>query len=179
MSAIISRYARAFADVVQEKDLDREGTEQALTLIAELLASSVDLRIIWQNPSVPGSQKRKVLDWIVGRAGASQMVRNFIAVLIDHHRISALAGIMRQLEIELNQRMGFTEAEVATAHALNDSEKRTLVARLEKLTGRRILARYETDASLLGGAVVKAGSTVYDGSLRRQLRKLREQLSNP
>lgn len=178
MSAITNRYACAFADVVLGKHLDRHQTAQELALIAQLMGSSRVLRTIWQNPSVEGVQKRKVLDWIVARAGASQMVRNFIAVLIDRHRISALREVIREVELELNKRAGLTEAEVTSARPLSDLAKRALEDRMEELTGKRVLAHYATDASLLGGAVVKAGSTVYDGSLRRQFEELKEQLSS-
>lgn len=177
MSAVIRRYARAFADVMQDKQLDRQTTGRELAAFAEMIESSHDLRTIWRNPSVPGAQKRKVLDRLVAILGASWMVRNFIAVLIDRHRISALPEILRELKRELNRRMGLTEAEVTTARPLNDVEKRALVTRMEKLTGKRVLAHYGIETSLLGGAVIKAGSTVYDGSLRGQLERLKEAIS--
>ena len=178
MSAITNRYARAFADVVIEKHLDRQKTAEDLTLFADLIQSSHELRIIWQNPSVPGVQKRKVLDWIVARAGASPMVRNFIAVLIDRHRISALHEVMHQVELELNERMGLIKAEVTTARPLSNVQKRALEVRMDKLTGKQVLARYAIDLSLLGGAVVKTGSTVYDGSLRGQLKRMKQAISS-
>jgi len=115
VAAVISRCARVFAGVMLQKHLDRQTTERELALFAEVIEASHDLRTIWRNPSVPGVQKRKVLDWIVVRGGMSRMVRNLIAVLIDRHRISALREVMRQLEIGLNQRMGITQAEVTTA----------------------------------------------------------------
>jgi F-type H+-transporting ATPase subunit delta len=175
----ITRYACAFADVMRERNLDRTRTAEELAVFARLLERSRDLHAIWQNPSVEGNQKREVLDWIAAKAGASQMVRNFIAVLIDRHRISQLPEVIHQLELELNKRMGLTEAEVTTARPLSDVERRALEARMEVLTGKRVLARYATDASLLGGVVVRSGSTVYDGSLRRQLENLKEQLVSP
>lgn len=176
MSENTSRYARAFADVVFEKHLDRQKTAQELGLFADLTQRSRELRSIWRNPSVANVQKRKVLDWIVARAGTSRMVRNFIAVLIDRHRISRLSEVIRELDLELNKRMGLTEAEITTARPLNDSEKRALEARVEELTGMKVLPQYTTDTSLLGGAVVKAGSSVYDGSLRRRFENLKERL---
>ena len=174
--SVITRYASAFAGVMREKQLDRSRTAEELAVFAGLIKSSRELRTIWQNPSVEGTQKREVLDWIVARTGASQMVRNFIAVLIDRHRIAQLPEVIHQLELELNKRMGLLEAEVTTARPLSDPEKHALEARMEKLTGKPVVAHYSTDASVLGGAVVKSGSTVYDGSLRRQLENLKEQL---
>ena len=122
-------------------------------------------------------EKRAVLDAIVARTGASRMVRNFIAVLIDHRRIALLPAIVRQVEVEFNERMGLAMAEVTTARPLADQQRRVLESRVGAVTGKTIRARYATDDSLLGGAVVKVGSTVYDGSIRGQLERLKEQLT--
>ena len=67
------------------------------------------------------------------RQGISLTVRNFVAVLIDHRRISFLGPIVKQFELELNQRMGFTEAEITSARELNQADRRTLEARMEKI----------------------------------------------
>jgi F-type H+-transporting ATPase subunit delta len=72
--------------------------------------------------------------------------------------------------------MGIAEAEVTSARALNEGERRELTAALEKRTGKKIQARFREDGSLLGGAVVRVGSTVYDGSVRERLSRLRDQL---
>jgi F-type H+-transporting ATPase subunit delta len=178
VSAITNRYARVFANIVLEKRLDRPKTAQDLALFAQLIQHSHELRSVWQNPSVEAAQKRKVLDRIVARVDASKMVRNLIAVLIDRGRIAALAEIAHAVEWELNRRMGLIQAEVTTAHPLSKLDKSALESRVREVTGKQVLAQYTTNASLLAGAVVKVDSTVYDGSLRRRLEKLRQQLSN-
>jgi F-type H+-transporting ATPase subunit delta len=178
MAVVTSRYARAFADVVLEHRLDPRKTEEELRSIADLLASSPELRTIWENPSVTAQQKHAVLDAIVGRIGASRMVRNFLALLIDNRRIAALPEILRQFSLELNERLGLTEAEVTSARQLAPEEQRALEAQVARITGRKVRARYSTDPAVLGGAVVKVGSTVYDGSIRGQLQRLKEALSN-
>ena len=178
MSAITNRYARVFVDVVLEKQLDRAKTLEDLSLIAQLVENSKDLRRVWRNPSVEGTAKRKVLDRIVARIDGSKMLRNFIAVLIDKRRISVLSEITRAVEMELDRRVGLNEVEVTSARPLVELEKQALEDRMSELTGRQILAHYKTNPSLLGGAVVKVGSTVYDGSIIRELAKLRQQISN-
>ena len=112
------------------------------------------------------------------RIDASRMVRNLIAVLIDRGRIAALAEIAQAVELELNRRSGLVQAEVTTAHPLSKHDKSALESRVHEVTGKQVLARYTTNALLLAGAVVKVDSTVYDGSLRRRLEKLRQQLTN-
>jgi F-type H+-transporting ATPase subunit delta len=142
------------------------------------VAESKDLRAVWEAPSITAEQKRAVLDSIVARDGISQTVRNFVAVLIDHGRINFLGPIVKQFERELNQRLGFTEAEITSAHDLDQTDRRTLEAQMEKLTGKKVRARYSRDASILGGAVVKIGSTIYDGSVAGQLERIKEAISS-
>jgi F-type H+-transporting ATPase subunit delta len=178
MAAVTSRYARAFADVVFERKLDPRKTEEELRSIADLMASSPELRTVWETPSVTAQQKRAVLDAIVGRIEASRMVRNFLALLIDNRRIAALPEILRQFSLELNERLGLTEAAVTTARQLAPEEQQALEAQVARITGRKVRARYSTDPTVLGGAVVKVGSTVYDGSIRGQLQRLKEALSS-
>jgi len=134
------------------------------------------LRRVLENPSIPGDRKRAVLDAIAMRLGSTRQVRNFIAVLIDHRRLPLFSEILKQLEQELDGRQGFAEAQVSTARQLSDPEKQMLEAEIAKLTGKKVRARYEQDASLLGGAVVQVGSTIYDGSVKGQLENIREQL---
>jgi F-type H+-transporting ATPase subunit delta len=105
-------------------------------------------------------------------------VRNLIAVLIDHRRMAYLERIIQQLEKELDARMGFAEAQITSARDLGDSEKRALEGQVEKLTGKKVRARFGLDASLLGGAVVRVGSTIYDGSVKGQLEKIKEAISS-
>jgi F-type H+-transporting ATPase subunit delta len=87
-----------------------------------------------------------------------------------------LHEILQVFGTELNKRLGIAEAEVTTARALSDAEKKELLSVLQRRTGKKIEARFAEDANLLGGAVVRVGSTVYDGSVREQLNRLREQL---
>jgi F-type H+-transporting ATPase subunit delta len=178
MASVPSTYARAFADVVLEKHLDSSKALQELHSIEQLLAGSKELREVWEAPSIPADQKRRLLDAIAEREGISRPVRNFIAVLIDHKRIQVLQAIVRQLERELNQRLGFAEAEIISARELRDTERQELEAQVGKVTGKKVRARYSKDGALLGGAVIKVGSTIYDGSVKGQLQKIREQLAS-
>src|SRR5713101_8094750 len=157
MAAITSRYARAFADVVMERKLDANKALGALQSLLGLVQSNEDLRKTWDNPSISSVQKRGVLDGLVARLGASREVRNFLAVVIDHRRTSDLERIVQQVEQELNDRLGFAEAEITSARRLGDGEKQTLEHQIQRMTGKSLRARYAEDASLLGGAVVRVG----------------------
>jgi F-type H+-transporting ATPase subunit delta len=178
VASVASTYARAFADVVLSAHLDANRAMGGLRRIAGLLAESTDLRRVWENPAVPAEQKRRLLDAIVEREGIERHVRNLIAVLIDHRRVQFLDRITGQLVKELDARLGFAEADVTSARELGDAEKRLLEAQVEKLTGKKVRAHFGLDASLLGGAIVRVGSTIYDGSVKGQLEKIREAISS-
>jgi F-type H+-transporting ATPase subunit delta len=178
MASVVGTYARAFADVVMKvsNQLDPARALQELHNVDALLEESDQLRRVLENPSIPGDRKRAVLDAITARLGTTRQVRNFVAVLTDNRRLPLFGEILKQVEQELNDRQGFAEAQVSTARQLGDPEKQMLEAEIARLTGKKVRARYEQDASLLGGAVVQVGSTIYDGSVKGQLEKIREQL---
>ena len=178
MASVTSTYARAFADAVLSGHHDSDKTLRETQALAELVTESKELREVWETPSITAEQKRAVLDAIVARQGISQTVRNFVAVLIDHRRINFLGPIVKQFEQELNQRLGFAEAEITSARELNPADRHTLEAQMEKLTGKKVRARYSRDESILGGAIVKIGSTIYDGSVNGQLERIKQAISS-
>jgi F-type H+-transporting ATPase subunit delta len=177
MASVTSIYSRAFADVVSDSRLDAGKTLEELRSLSLLLEANPDLRRVWENPAIAAEQKRGVLDAIAEREGLSKPVRNFVAVLIDHRRVHFFDAIVEQLGHELDRRMGFAEAQITSARDLSDPEKRALEAQVEKLTGKKVRARYARDAAILGGAVVRVGSTIYDGSVLGQLERIREQIA--
>jgi F-type H+-transporting ATPase subunit delta len=178
MATVTSTYARAFADVVFSQRLDPANILREAEALVALVAESKDLRQVWETPSITAEQKRSVLDAIAGHEQFSRPVRNFMAVLIDHRRVEFLGPIVKQFELELHQRMGFTEAGITSARELSPEEKRSLESDLAKLTGKRVRARYLTDQAILGGAIVRIGSTIYDGSVRGKLERIQVALSS-
>jgi F-type H+-transporting ATPase subunit delta len=178
MAAIASRYARALVEVVLEQKIDPDAAVQQLNNLVEAVRESAQLRKVWESPAVPAQQKRNLLDAIVGQTGAARPIRNFMAVLIDHQRIPMLERIARQFVLELDAQLGFAEAQVSSARPLSDEEKSRLEQQVSRMTGKKVRVHYGADAGLLGGVKVLVGSTIYDGSVRGQLQKLKEQLSN-
>src|ERR1700680_2585690 len=164
MASVASTYARAFADVLLGAHLDTNRAIAELRAIAGVVTESQEVRRVWENPAIPADQKRRVLDAIVARDGILKQVRNLVAVLIDHGGMHFLEPVIRQLEKELDARLGFAEADITSARELGDAEKREFETQVQKLTGMKVRAHYMQDASLLGGAVVRVGSTIYDGS---------------
>jgi F-type H+-transporting ATPase subunit delta len=149
-----------------------------LQTITATSQSNPELRKVWESPAIPADQKRRLLDAIVTRESISRPVRNFIAVLIDHRRVALIDDVLKDFEKELNSRLGFAEAQITSARDLTPSERSALEAQVANLTGKKVRARYGRDESILGGAIVQVGSTIYDGSIKGQLERIREQLSN-
>jgi len=175
MAAIDSRYARALAAVVAEQKLDAAKVQTQLNDFSETLSGSAELREVLENPSIAETQKLKVIDAIAAKLGMSGAVRNFIAVITHHERLNELQTILTAYAALADEESGVADAEIVSAQPLNEASKKLLEDRVSKLTGgQRVRATYSEDASLLGGAVIRIGSTVYDGSVRAQLNQLRQ-----
>jgi F-type H+-transporting ATPase subunit delta len=178
MSVLSLRYAHAFASVASSSHLDAAAAQQQLADFSATLAGSCELREVLMNPSITTDQKLKVLDAIAGRIGMFPQVRNFLAVIMDHQRLSELDEILAEYHAVADEQSNMTEAEITSARPLNDQDRAELEAQVEKLAGGRVRTTYRQDATLLGGAVVRIGSTVYDGSIRAQLQQLKQKLVN-
>ncbi|HTU34769.1 MAG TPA: ATP synthase F1 subunit delta [Candidatus Acidoferrum sp.] len=178
MASVAGSYSRAFADIVIEQRLDADRCIAELRAIAGLLRQSVALRRVWENPAVPEDQKHKLLDVIAKRDEISKLVRNLVAVVISHRRTQFLDAITNQLERELDLRRGFADAQISSARALNEAERQEFEKQVAKLTGKKVRARYSENAALLGGAVVRIGSTIYDGSVKGQLERIKQAISS-
>jgi F-type H+-transporting ATPase subunit delta len=173
--ALSSRYAAALADVaLEQKSEDR--VKRDLAAFTDAYGSSADLRNSLESPAVGREAKLQVVQKIAARMDLTPAVRNFLCVLVDNRRTEILGEIQQAFHVELNARQRIVEAEVTSAQVLSADERKQLIAMLEKRTGKTIEARFHEDQSLVGGAVVRVGSTVYDGSVRAQLTRLREQL---
>jgi F-type H+-transporting ATPase subunit delta len=178
-AAVASRYAEALADVVTAAG----PAVRAQDALAELrafegtLRSSPDLYTALTSPAIPGSRKKAVVGRIADDLQVSRITRNFLFVLIDHRRVPALTEIIQTFEAVLDERLGFVRAEVASPRELNNEQRASLNATLERLTGKRIRMRFTIDESLIGGVVARIGSTVYDGSVRGQLQSLERRLA--
>jgi F-type H+-transporting ATPase subunit delta len=108
----------------------------------------------------------------------SAQVRNFLFVVIDHRRVHELKSIIEAFENLADQRLGFVRADVASATEMPEAQRKLLEIQLSRLAGKKTRLRYTTDPALVAGVVAKVGSTVYDGSVRGQLERLRVKLGS-
>lgn len=176
MSALTLRYAHAFASVAASNRLDANAAQQQLRDFSDTFSGSQELREVLMNPSILAGQKLKVLDAIAARIGMFPQVRNFVAVIMDHQRLSELDEILTEYHEIADEQSGMAEAEITSAHPLNDEDRAELEAQVSKVAGGQVRATYRQDSTLLGGAIVRIGSTVYDGSLRGQFQQLKQRL---
>jgi F-type H+-transporting ATPase subunit delta len=176
LRTVTGEYAGALADVALASGR-AETLRQEVRLFAELAAGSADLRNFLDSPAIPRAGKQEVLGKLAGRMGASSELRNFLFVLVDHDRTGLLPEIVREFETTLLERLGVAEASVTSARELSAPQKQKLAGTLESVTGKKIEARYAVDPTLVGGLVVRIGSTVYDGSVRAQLEKMAARLT--
>jgi len=177
ITAVSSRYAHALLDVVLESPVKPEDVSAQLASVEALLASSEDLRHALQTPAIPGSRKRAVLAKLAVPLKLSPLVRNFLFVITDHRRLAYLSQIREAFEDFVDEKMGFVRAGVTSAQKLDEKQSRALEAELERLTGKRVRAQYNVDPTLVGGAMARIGSTVYDGSVHGRLQAMRRKLT--
>jgi F-type H+-transporting ATPase subunit delta len=170
------QYANALADIA----LEQGAAEPARKQLADFCAAfteSVELRTFLASPAITHQAKHGVIEKLVARLGGTKIIRNFLFVVVDNQRANLLPNIVESFEQVLRQRQGVVEAAIVSAVALSEAQKTSLLRTLERLTGRKILPKYSLEPALLGGAVVRIGDTIYDGSLRNQLNLLRAQLA--
>jgi len=176
MAAFVSRYAKAFADVVASAKLDPAAIDGQLTDFLATWDGSAELREVFANPAIAVPQKVAILDKLNAKMGLQRELRNLIAVLINNDRIADVHAVVAGYRAEMQERQGIRHAEIVTARELTGQERDSLVAGVGKLAGSAIQATFKLDESILGGTVVRIGSTVYDGSVRGRLERLIEAL---
>jgi F-type H+-transporting ATPase subunit delta len=178
-SALETRYAKALADVVLKPGSSVSAVEAAAQIrsFEEAYASSPGLGLVLASPAVSGAKKRSVLAQMAGLLGLSKSIVNFLYVVSDHRRVGEIARIREAFETIVDERMGVVRVDVTSAQEMTPGQRQMLEGELNKLTGKQVRAEYAVNPELLGGAVARTGSTVYDGSVKGQLEALRHMLT--
>jgi len=179
-SAAASRYARALVDVVTDPKMrvKPEDAVAQLQAIEQLLSASAELRAAMITPAIQTSRKRAAMGKLMDEVGASRVIQNFIFVIIDHRRIGLMAEIREAFETLMDERMGFTRADITSAAPLDEKQAGALASELSRLAGKTARLRFSVDPAVLGGIVARIGSTLYDGSIRGQLQQMRRELTD-
>jgi F-type H+-transporting ATPase subunit delta len=175
LKALAERYAGALVDVALENK-QADLIKQELAAFATMVRESPELHAFLANPSIARAGKHAAIEQLVARMGASRTLRNYLFVIVDQRRAGMLIEIEQAFSALLDARQGIMQATVTSAEDLTAGERAELDAALAKLTGRKVQAQFQTNPELIGGAMVRIGSTIYDGSVRAQLDRLRARM---
>jgi len=173
--SLARRYAKAVLSL--EGDTSKIATE--LRTLAKAMADSAELVTALTNPAIRRGDRRKVIDALLQLIAAQPNTKNLVYLLLDGERLSSLPAISRELDAMLEARGGRITAVITSATPLDAAQLSQITVALEKLSGKKVAVTKREDPALLGGVVAKLGDTVYDGSLRTQLRSLRDELTKP
>jgi F-type H+-transporting ATPase subunit delta len=178
LSAVASRYAKAFVDVATgpRSKSDPAGILAQLRWVAQVIAGSHELRTVLLSPAVAPSRKRDIVQKLLG-ASLDKQSLNFLYVVIDHRRVADFPAIVDAFEVLLDDRLGFVRADVLSAKPLEAAQQAGLETEISRMSGKKAKLKFSTDPALIAGVVARIGSTVYDGSVRGQLDTLRLKLA--
>lgn len=175
--AAAKRYARALFDVaMKESDVQQAGRD--LGAFAQLVASHESLPKVLSNPAIPAAKKKAVVEQLLARDGSlSPVVAKLLLLLAERDRLVLLPEIAAAYELRLMDHAKVVRAEIVTAVGLPGDRVAALQQGLANATGRQVQLEGRVDPSIIGGAIARVGSTVYDGSVTRQLEMMRETLA--
>ena len=172
------RYARALFDVAHKEGADVQQVGRELSALAAVMSGHEMLARTLSNPAIPAPRKRAVMEQILTRAGAVSLpLTKLLLLLADRDRLVLVPEVAAAYDARLMEHAQVVRAEVTTAIPLTDAHVAELRDGLARVTGRQVQLETRIDASIIGGAVARIGSTVYDGSVVTQLQKVQERLT--
>jgi F-type H+-transporting ATPase subunit delta len=176
LQAAARRYAAALFDVASANGtLDR--AERDLQSVLDLLAAHPTLQQVFETPTIPAAKKRAVLQAVLTHAGdLGGEVRRTLELLADRDRLALISLVAVAFRARLDVVRRHVAAEVVTAVPMADDRRAALEAALGQITGGTVSIAGRVDPAIIGGLVAKVGSVVYDGSVTRQLERMRERL---
>ena len=170
-----TRYAKALFDVAL-KENDPVRIEGDLSSLVQAMSDNAEFRRALTSPAVPRSARVALVSAVAKQAGAEPPVAKLLAMLADRGRLEMLPVLLEVYRERLLEHRNVVRASVTTAAPLDASSLQALESRLSGQTGKQVQLTASVDPSLIGGMVARVGSTVYDGSIRMQLQKMRQRL---
>jgi F-type H+-transporting ATPase subunit delta len=171
----VSSYARALLDVA-ERESDPERVSSELDAYVNVVKAHLDLSRVLLNPVVPPQRKAQAVHEIAARAGLSPVVAKLLVVLAQRDRLALVPDLSDAFRARVLERRNIVSAEVTTAVPLTPQASEALAHRLGEVTGKHVRISRRVDPSIIGGVVAQIGSTVYDGSVKGQLARMRQKL---
>jgi F-type H+-transporting ATPase subunit delta len=171
------RYARAVLEVGIKEQADLEGLERDLAAFAGLLSDHPALAKVLLNPAVPVPRKRAAVVELTTRMQPAAIVGKLLVMLAERDRLVLLPDLLASYRDLLLAHRNVVRAELTTAIPLDPARAAAIEQQLARATGRTVTLQTRTDPAIIGGLVARIGSTVYDGSVTRQLEKMKERLT--
>ena len=173
--ASASRYAKALFDVaLKEKNLDR--ADKDLVAFLALFKEHADLREVLTNPVFPINAKRGVIKQLIDRLKPTAPVARLLNLLTNRNRFNLFPDLVDVYQKQLMDHRNVIQAKLVTARPLSNKQAAQLEQRFSKATGCAVTMTRKVDEGILGGAIARLGSTVYDASIENQLARIRERL---
>ena len=176
-TALFAHYSRALVDIVLET-----GAEAAvsgdLETYRQIFLAVPEVVDALQNPGIPRTAKEGLLAALVRLHPVAEISGNFLRVLLDHNRFVYFGEICDEYRRVLDERRGIVSALATVAAPVADDQRTGLRERISEAIGQALRLEFRTDPGIIGGLVLQIGSTVYDGSVRRQLVEVRQRLSS-
>ena len=172
-----TRYARALLDVAIKENADLDHIERDLESVVDLFTQYPAFAHALLNPVVPVPRKRAAIAELTALAQLVPMVAKLIGLLADRDRLVLVPELLAAYRERLLDHRNVIRAEITTTAALHADRAKAIEASLARTTGRIVTLTTSVDPSIVGGVLARIGSTVYDGSIARQLQKIRVQLA--
>jgi F-type H+-transporting ATPase subunit delta len=172
------RYARALFDVAVKEQADLEQIERELGQFADLFTQYPQLEKVLLNPAVPVPRKRAAVADLLGHAKFSPIVSKLLTLLADRDRLVLVRDLLAGFSERVLDYRNVVRAEVTTAVPVDPTRTEAIRNGLARLTGRTVKLSAKVEPALIGGVVARIGSTVYDGSVTRQLERMKERLES-
>ena len=171
-----NRYAKALLDVAVIERADLAQIERDLTAIADQLAASGDLARAAERAGLPDAVRTAIISSVADRLGAGSHVKKLVVALTADRKLNLVPDLLASYRERLLAHQNIVRAQVSSAVPLAPEKTQALAESLSKVTGKKIELEVRVDPALLGGVVARIGSTVYDGSVKTQLERMRQQL---
>jgi F-type H+-transporting ATPase subunit delta len=176
LQAVARRYASALFDVSEQKHTT-DAVQAALAALASTVAGSAELTQVFASPAVPATKKSAVAAELASRLNAPDEVTRLLTALGERDRLSLIGDVAAAFDAKVRDARHVMQADVTTAVPLSDAHKAQLAAALGQATGGTVTINAHVDPSIVGGVVARVGSLVFDGSVTRQLERMKTVLT--
>lgn len=172
-NAIARRYAKALVQLGSENgQIDR--FSQELKMVDQLFAGSAELRAAFGNPAFTTEQKKQIMKELIAKLGCSELVSNFLLLLVDKSRVVFLQQIVQTYEKLADAQSGVIRPCITSAFPLADAQVAAIKTAMEQTTGKKVVPQVAVDKSLIGGIVTQIGDIAYDSSVKTQLARIHD-----